>query len=158
MPARDAGAPVERDSGPPLPRFEGLPIDCWLPRNSFCNPANNDGCRDDEACDLTVDPDGQPLIMCFPPPATEALGDTCDNQRGPFCAGGLRCMERRCMDTCCADAECTVAGERCVPLDPRYGALGVCRVDDAPDCGRPGDPCRQASDCCSRDCHIDHCH
>ena len=157
-PMRDAGPPTRPDNGPPLPRFDGLPVSCWLPPGSTCNPANNDGCAADEACDLAVDPAGRPIITCFPPPATAALGTACNNQTGPFCQGGLRCMDRVCMDTCCTDRECTVEGERCVPLEPQLGTLGVCRTDDGPDCALPGEPCSQASDCCSFDCHVDHCH
>ena len=162
-PARaDAGPPPtptpapRLDAGPP-PRYAGLPASCWLPPNSFCNPANNEGCEPGEACDLAVEPSGRPIIACFPPPAEQALGDPCNNEAGPFCQGGLRCVDRRCMDTCCSDAECGDL-ERCVPLEPDLGTLGVCRDGAAPACQPPGGFCRQASDCCSRDCHFDHCH
>jgi hypothetical protein len=154
----DAGPPARTDAGPPLPRYAGLPVSCWLPPNSLCNPANNEGCPDDEACDLGTEPGGRHIIACFPPPAAQQLGEACDNEAGPFCRGGLRCMDGECMDTCCGDDECTVAGERCVPLAPDLGTLGVCRDSAAPMCQPPGGSCRSASDCCSRDCHIDHCH
>lgn len=147
------------DAGPLPPRFSGLPLGCWVPRNSFCNPANNDGCEPDEACDLSEEPSGRPIIMCFPPPATEPLGAACNNSTGPFCQGGLRCMSGRCMDTCCSDAECTAPGERCVAMfEPHIGTLGVCDEDDGSTCSPPGGPCRRPSDCCSNICHIDHCH
>lgn len=157
-PRPDAGPIVRPDHGPPLERFRGLPVSCWLPPGSECNPANNDGCAADEACDLAVDELNRPIVVCFPPPATELLGAFCNNRNGPFCAGGLRCMDGVCLDTCCTDSECTVDGERCVALEPDLGTLGVCRVDDGPPCGGPGASCREAGDCCSRDCHIGHCH
>ncbi len=154
----DTGPPPPPvDMGPPAPRFEGLPFECWLPRNSFCNPANNDGCAPDEACDIAVDEQGQPIVMCFPPPAEQQLGEVCDNSAGPFCAGGLRCMGGECRDTCCEHSECS-GGERCVPLDPLLGTLGICADDAGPTCAPPGGRCSRPSDCCSNVCHIDHCH
>lgn len=155
---RDAGAPIRRDAGPPLPRFSRLPASCWLPPNTLCNPANNDGCEADEACDLALEPDGRPIIACFPPPVEQELGDRCNNERGPFCRGGLRCSDGMCMDTCCDDSECTLEGERCIPMNPDLGSLGVCREFTPMACQPPGGPCGGATDCCSNDCHLGHCH
>jgi hypothetical protein len=162
----DGGATASLDSGPrrdastppPLPRFPGLPTSCWLPPGSDCNPATNEGCGADEACDIARDESDRIVVVCFPPPATEDVGARCDNSAGPHCRGGLRCMEGFCRDTCCDDRECTAPGERCVPLDPRAGTLGVCSAETGPSCGGPGAFCRGAEDCCSRDCHFDHCH
>jgi len=155
---RPDGGPVSRDAGPPPPRFEGLPVSCWLPPNSVCNPANNDGCAADEACDVALDAEGRPIVTCFPPPATQELGETCNNEGGPFCVGGLRCMDGECMDTCCTDAECAAPGERCIALEPDLGSLGVCDDASTPSCQPPGAFCRSSSDCCSSDCHVGHCH
>lgn len=152
----DAGRPVQRDAGPPPPRYVGLPVSCWFPPNSFCNPANNEGCDAGEACDLGSD-NGQPIVACFPPPADRGLGQACDNDTGPFCQGGLRCMGGECMDTCCTDDECPDT-ERCVPLDQTLGSLGVCQSGERPVCEGPGGFCRDAPDCCSGVCHVGHCH
>jgi len=155
--APDAGA-TRPDAGPPLPRFDGLPTSCWLPPNSSCNPANNDGCAADEACDVAAEPPtGRPIVMCFPPPAEQELGESCANDTGPYCRGGLRCMDGACMDTCCTDAECS-GDERCVPLDATLGTLGVCDDDEAPTCEGPGGFCAGNGDCCSGICHSGHCH
>ncbi|MEM9073161.1 MAG: hypothetical protein AAGE52_31945 [Myxococcota bacterium] len=155
----DTAPPPRMDAGPPLPRYPGLPIGCWIPRNSFCNPANNQGCAAGEACDVAGDAMGRPIIQCFPPPADQGLGEACNNDTGPFCEGGLRCMSGQCMDTCCDRSECA-AGERCVPLDPGLGSLGVCAEDDGGGgtCARPGAFCGTNADCCSNICHIGHCH
>lgn len=152
----DASPP--RDAQAPPPRYASLSISCWVPPNSFCNPADNSGCAADEACDVATDENGQPIVTCFPPPAEQGLGQPCSNDRGPFCAGGLRCMDGQCMDTCCENSECA-APLRCVPLDSRLGSLGVCSdAPPMPACARPGAFCAQSSDCCSNDCHIGHCH
>ncbi|MEM6959111.1 MAG: hypothetical protein AAF411_17995 [Myxococcota bacterium] len=154
--------PVTPPPPPPetLPRYEGLSLDCWLPPNSYCNPANNEGCAAGEACDVASDERGRAIVACFPPPAEQQLGEACNNESGPFCAGGLRCMVDRCMDTCCTDSECAV-GERCAPLDASLGSLGVCSsapVTPPPTCSPPGGFCAGNGDCCSNDCHFDHCH
>ncbi|MEM1416655.1 MAG: hypothetical protein AAGH15_17215 [Myxococcota bacterium] len=156
MPSTDSGV-VRPDAGEPLPRYEGLPFSCWILRNSFCNPANNAGCAADEACDIAIDEEGRPIVACFPPPADQQLGEACDNSAGPWCAGGLRCSGGVCMDACCEDSECP-APQRCVALDPSLGTFGVCAESSGPMCFPPGSTCRQASDCCSNICHIDHCH
>lgn len=143
--------------GSTLPRYPGLSLDCWFPPNSFCNPANNEGCAPDEACDIGSEPDGRPVVACFPPPADARLGEACNNQTGPFCRGGTTCMDGVCMDICCSDTECP-APERCVPLDASLGTLGVCRVSAGPSCQPPGAFCQQTADCCSQICHLGHCH
>ncbi|MEM9071359.1 MAG: hypothetical protein AAGE52_22830 [Myxococcota bacterium] len=161
----DAGTPgAHVDAGPrnlgrdERPRFAGLSRSCWLHPNSFCNPATNEGCDEGEVCDVRFAMSGMTsTISCFATPATQRLGDLCDDERGLFCEGGLRCVYGECMDSCCEDAECD-DGLHCAPLLPAVGSLGVCTDSSFLICAPPGGFCAQPSDCCSLECHVGHCH
>jgi hypothetical protein len=153
----DAAEDVANDRVAPQ-RFAGLSESCWRSPLSECNPANNDGCPAGRVCDLARNASGNTVVACVSVRATATLGAACSYDSGPYCVGGLRCSMGRCADTCCSDAECA-AGQSCVPLDSRLGSLGVCRQGGPPPpCAAPGGFCRTNSDCCSNDCHADHCH
>ncbi|MBL8682259.1 MAG: hypothetical protein JNK05_24035 [Myxococcales bacterium] len=153
----DAAADVSNDRVAPQ-RFAGLSERCWRSPLSECNPANNEGCPPGRVCDLARNASGNTVIACVDVRATATLGAACSYDSGPYCIGGLRCSMGRCADTCCSDAECA-AGQSCVPLDSLLGSLGVCRQGGPPPpCAPAGEFCRTNSDCCSNDCHDDHCH
>ncbi|MEM9696881.1 MAG: hypothetical protein AAGA56_30375 [Myxococcota bacterium] len=134
----------------------GLPPGCWNGAAS-CNPLTNDGCGTGEACDAAME-NGMPALSCFPPPNGQGIGEPCDIDRGPFCAGGSTCVAGACAAMCCSAAECS-NGLPCSPIVTEMGTLGACaELPEAPECGAPGAFCTAPSDCCSNDCHIDHCH
>lgn len=130
-----------------------LPASCFVGAAS-CNPLSNAPCGQGEACDLGVDGTGTPALSCFPPPNTQILGQACDPQSGPFCAGSMTCFNGTCAPYCCSNSDCR--GVPCTPFDASLGTLGACA--EAPMCQPAGGPCAVAADCCSNDCHLDHCH
>jgi hypothetical protein len=127
-----------------------LPPSCWGGLKS-CNPVTNEGCDGVEgwACDLSTEGP-----QCFDPPNKKKLGELCSNSQGPHCQGGLTCDGSRCAAFCCANEDCQ-GEEVCEPFGDQ-GTLGVCRDPGA--CKPSGGSCSKAADCCSGDCHIDHCH
>jgi len=137
----DAPGPWQPDV-PPASCFSG---------DASCDPLGA-GCdlEAGEACDFA---DG--ALACFPAPNTQALGDPCGNDVG-FCEHGLHCFGGACVALCCDDTTCTVPGDVCDPFDPDLGTFGICREEGA--CNPGGAFCSGNADCCSNDCHIDHCH
>lgn len=129
---------------------EAPPTSCWSGA-ATCDPLG-ETCDLDagEACDFA---DGE--LSCFPAPNVRELGETCGNDVG-FCQHGLHCLGGTCLALCCDDAACTVAGEVCDPFDASMGTLGTCREEGA--CNPAGAFCVANDDCCSGDCHLDHCH
>ncbi len=124
-----------------------------------CDPRTNEGCGDEEACDVGEE-NGALQLLCFPPPNDAAAGEPCDLHDGPFCKGGLVCgPAATCIAFCCADEECSGPDEICNPIAAELGAIGGC-IDPAaiPECAPFGAPCSTNEDCCSNDCHGDHCH
>jgi hypothetical protein len=127
-----------------------LPASCWGGLKS-CNPLTNEGCDGAEgwACDLSTSG-----FQCFEPPNTQKPGESCSNQSEPYCQGGNHCDGSTCAAFCCAKEDCP-GEEVCEPLG-QEGPLGVCRKPGA--CKPPGGFCTKDADCCSNDCHGDHCH
>ena len=135
-----------------------LPASCFAGAHE-CDPRGAVGCEPGYACD--VDFDGQRYsLSCFEPPNDVPLGGACNNHGGPYCEPGLGCgPDATCRTMCCDTSECTTAGDECVPLSSELGTLGVC-IDPAlvPECAAAGAACTTNDDCCSGDCHGDHCH
>ncbi|MCS6899759.1 MAG: hypothetical protein RMJ98_06475 [Myxococcales bacterium] len=127
-----------------------LPSSCWTGLKS-CNPLSNEGCDGAEgwACDLSEEG-----FQCFEPPNSQKLGDKCNNQKGPYCEGGNHCDGNTCAAFCCTKEDCQ-GDEECDPLG-QEGSLGICRKLGS--CKPPGGFCTKDEDCCSQDCHVDHCH
>ncbi len=120
---------------------------------AMCNPLTNAGCTNaGEACDYGTKA-GNVGFYCYPPPNEVPEGQPC-TAHGPYCAPTFHCFGV-CKKFCCADNECA-QGESCVPFDAAQGTLGFCRDPNV--CSPPGGPCQKAEDCCSMDCHDDHCH
>ncbi|MEL6181110.1 MAG: hypothetical protein AAFS10_19295 [Myxococcota bacterium] len=138
-----------------------LPLACWVPPGSLCDPRDGEGCdlAAGDTCDLAENAAGSLGIGCLPGPNTQAVDAACDPAAGPFCAPGMHCHDRTCKHFCCSDSECD-AGTRCEPFSANVGSLGVCTSGSTttPMCGSAGASCQIASDCCSNDCHIGHCH
>jgi hypothetical protein len=161
----EPGDAIERPDAQPEPSPDieaadaALPTGCFL-GESDCNPLTNEGCTEaGHACDLGYD-NGVASLVCFPPPNLQGLGESCSNSSGPFCQPTLHCgWDDTCRPFCCfADACNAATGEVCVKADVHGGGtLGYC-APEPPDCGLPGAACAQPSDCCSGDCHSDHCH
>jgi hypothetical protein len=128
-----------------------LPASCWSGLKS-CNPTTNEGCDGASgwACDL-----GNGGAQCFEPPNTQKLGESCDGSKGPFCEGGAHCGGKTCEAFCCTKEDCQ-GDEVCEAFNAKQGTLGVCRKPGA--CKGSGGSCTKDADCCSGDCHIDHCH
>lgn len=131
-----------------------LPPGCWN-GPATCDPRTNAGCGPDEACDAGLDENGTPAVACFPPPNTQGLGQACDPNQGPFCQGGTTCVNGTCAALCCSAADCG-GGLPCTAIDPQLGTLGACVEPQM--CSGPGGPCSENADCCSNDCHVNHCH
>jgi hypothetical protein len=131
----------------------GLPAGCWT-GPAECDPLNAQGCPGEgDACDLGLKND-VPGLYCYGPPNTQKLGEMCDGASGPFCEPTLHCIGV-CAKFCCDGSECA-EGEECAAFNPMLGTLGVCNVPGA--CTPPGGACTTNADCCSMDCHNDHCH
>lgn len=95
-----------------------------------CDPVSNDGCGSgDAACDFGIDQQEDTGFYCFEG-STESVGRFCDLDKGPWCAGGLTCIQGTCMKYCCGDSDCK-SGEQCAVPDPYWPGvntkeLGVC--------------------------------
>ncbi len=148
--ATGGGHATDGSGGAPV---EELPAGCFSGPAS-CQPLTNAPCAAGEACDVGLDENGMPALMCFPPPNAQALGEACDPANGPFCAPTLACASGTCAQLCCGDLDCE--GVSCTPLDPSLGTLGTC--SEPPTCEPSGGPCVMPADCCSNDCHAGHCH
>jgi hypothetical protein len=135
-----------------------LPPTCFA-GPAECDPRTNEGCDAGQACDVGQE-DGEVQLLCYPPPNEAALGAECNLTYGPFCQGGLVCGPAgACIPFCCGDEECTGPNEVCNPIATELGTLGGCiDPETIPDCSPPGGPCSENADCCSMDCHNDHCH
>lgn len=142
-----------------LPR--SLPLSCWLPPGSYCDPRSAASCDTaaGETCDV-VRSEGALRVACLSGPNTQTLGQSCDPASGSYCAKELHCVEEGvCRRFCCDSSECG-EGMFCRPLSTQLGSLGVCEQGEAPEpqCAEPGAFCAQATDCCSGYCHVGHCH
>ncbi|MBL8952798.1 MAG: hypothetical protein JNK82_18600 [Myxococcaceae bacterium] len=120
---------------------------CWK-YEAWCDPTN-DGCGV-EQCSISRGV-ARPTFDCHTAGAL-AVGASCDVSQ---CGAGLQCRDGRCERLCCDVLTCTGAGEACVAIDEGWGTLGTCRPP-AP-CIRTGGACVRSSQCCSNDCHVDHC-
>ena len=148
----------ETEAGSESGEEDTFPASCWTgPRE--CDPRSGEPCAAGETCDIG-NSDGAPVLTCFPPPNTAQLGDACDLHGGPFCSAGLLCgPAAQCVPFCCSDDECSGPGESCEAVDEGLGTLGGCiDATTIPECTPPGGHCTQPSDCCSDDCHGNHCH
>jgi hypothetical protein len=66
---------------------------CWTRDQAQCNPLDNSGCDDGEACDFDPGDDSMdPTVGCFAGEQTLALGEACDAVYGPLCQPGLHCL------------------------------------------------------------------
>ncbi len=131
---------------------------CFVRGRASCDPVTNAGCVPAEACDL-VEAEADLVLGCEVPAVDKAartLGESCSLAAGARCGAGLRCASGSCRTYCCGDGDCRVVGERCLALDVRLGTLGTC--GPPPVCKRSGETCRVGADCCSAECHFDHCH
>src|SRR5262249_27231286 len=91
-----------------------------------CNPVTNQGCQPGEACDF-----GMAAFVCHPPPNDAMLCEKCSNSNpGPFCGGGMHCLEdlglAKCAHFCCDDCDCG-SGTCDLTLTGIMG-LGFCTV------------------------------
>lgn len=139
-----------------------LPLSCWLPPGSTCDPRDGEGCDLDagHTCDLGTTSEGSLNLVCLAGANTQRVDQTCDPVSGPFCAPGLHCVESGvCKNFCCGDNECG-ADEQCEAFSETVGALGVCDdgASSTPACASRGRSCQSSSECCSNDCHAGHCH
>jgi len=136
-----------------------LPLACWLPPTSTCDPRSGSGCdtASGETCDVGKTPEGGLGVACIPGPNPQGAGQACDPVSGPFCSHGLHCMDGSCQAFCCDDSECG-NGEWCKPIHSNHGNLGACSSSAPPVCAGPGGFCQGNDDCCSGNCHFDHCH
>jgi hypothetical protein len=126
---------------------------CWA-SSAACNPFDNSGCTNGETrCDF--DPASSSLALACVPAGKAGPGEACDDLAGKACVSGARCTKARCADFCCTDTDCKTAGQKCIAIDGTMGTLGVCA---AAACKKPGQSCSKNADCCSNDCHSDHCH
>ncbi len=155
--------PPDTSPNPPaedLPR--ALPISCWRPPGSLCDPRDGEGCNvgAGETCDIAQTVEGDLNLICLPGPNPQGLDESCNPSSGPFCSAGLNCVEPGvCKQFCCSDSDCS-GGLSCRAFSAQVGSLGVCEDGgDAPDqCAPPGGFCRTNPDCCSNNCHNGHCH
>ena len=104
----------------------------------LCNPVTNAGCAAGEECDGDVDNSNDLIgFICYPPPNTAKVCDTCDDMNGPYCGGGLTCVgvsatTSVCARFCCSDADCgtgkctMVDGSNATLFGPIAPSLGVC--------------------------------
>jgi hypothetical protein len=129
----------------------GIPLECTVPSTPpsggscvttvpendagtgiECNPVTNGSCAATDECDGDADSNGNSLgFVCFPGPNTATLCGACDNSAGPFCGGGMTCINEQCAKYCCTDADCGAG--KCTTMDsegslfgPIAPALGIC--------------------------------
>ncbi len=153
-------------SEPPAPELpRAIPLTCWLPPGSYCDPRDGSGCNTEsgETCDVTKDEEDRFIIACVPGPNPQALGEPCNATAGPYCSHGLRCScPGVCKKVCCEDNECPT-GLACQPSS-NAGSLGVCDMpatnpQDPPNpmCQSTGTFCQAPTDCCSNQCVGERC-
>lgn len=131
-----------------------LAASCWARGRSACDPRSDQGCAADAQCRFRDDTAALELACLAPGQIAE--GAACSAKAGQHCARGTTCWNGICRRACCADAECTTAGQVCVAFERRLGTMGVC--DQPPACRPAAAACTHDGDCCSKDCHVDHCH
>lgn len=153
-PAGDASASAGRDAAP-AKAPHALEASCWQPAAQPCNAVSGAGCAEGSVCEYasTVT---DIVIACVAGGKSAALGAKCVDGESGACGVGLRCMRGSCAKVCCESSECRT-GESCEPFEAPLGTLGACLRPD-PTCMKGGGACTKSSDCCSRDCHEDHCH
>jgi hypothetical protein len=106
-----------------------------------CNPVTNEGCTGGAVCDTSADMNGTLIgFVCYPPPNTQAVCQTCDDMNGPYCAGGETCIGLNmsgtvsvCAHYCCTDADCgsgkcTTTQNGMAEFGPIATSLGTCTV------------------------------
>lgn len=154
-PGADAGASKADATAPSAARPADLDVACWKPEAVPCNPVSGGGCDAGKHCEYfsnTTDI----VIRCVAPGAGGAEGAACDEADPGTCGAGLRCMAGKCATVCCGDSECKT-GESCTAFEGPLGTLGACLAPPT-SCAKPGRDCTKDADCCSGDCHGDHCH
>jgi hypothetical protein len=144
-------------TAPVTMRFPSLPVTCWASPDSTCHPVTNEGCAPNQLCLLTNTAPERVGLRCIDVEGTRSISQTCNLQSGPYCRAGMWCNQGTCRPVCCTSADC-VSGQACNPIDPRIGSFGFCGAPSTNQCRRSGAACRSNSECCSRDCHVDHCH
>lgn len=149
-PPADASSSPDAGSGRP----DHLATACFR-YEADCHPVDGVGCGAESRCDFALDTAALRLV-CHSAEATRGLGETCSDAARTFCMAGLRCHEGTCKPTCCEDEACTGSDEICVAHDVAWGSLGVCTTPPA--CRESGADCARSSECCSNDCHAEHCH
>jgi hypothetical protein len=153
-------APAPADAAPaPSPtgsaaRPPGLDTSCWKPDGHPCNPASGAGCADGTVCEYSST-ETDIVIACVPAAGSGALGAKCSEGQRGACGAGLRCLAGACAKVCCSRSDCA-SGEACEAFETPLGSLGACAAPKA--CAKAGGHCAKATDCCSKDCHDDHCH
>jgi hypothetical protein len=147
----DAGEHMEADASvmeTTRERPTSLETSCWK-FEAWCDP-RNEGCGALQ-CSLSQGI-ARPTFSCHAA-GLAGLGTACESAG---CAQGLHCRDARCERLCCESSACPALGEACVPIDEGWGTLGTCRLP--PPCAPAGGACVRASQCCSGDCDVDHCH
>ena len=108
-----------------------LPAGCGPAGGLFkCNPLTNEGCdaTRKDACDWGED--DPTAFQCYPGPNEALEGSACDDDNGPYCAGGVTCEDdARCHRFCCSDQDCGDAKQKCYPYFPSFGTFGLCWAD-----------------------------
>ncbi len=153
-PAADASASDAGDGAAPKAPH-ALDSSCWQPAAQPCNALSGAGCAEGSVCEYASTATDI-VIACVAGGKNAALGAKCVEGESGACGVGLRCMRGSCAKVCCASSECR-SGESCEPFEAPLGTLGACLRPD-PTCMKGGGACTKSSDCCSRDCHEDHCH
>jgi hypothetical protein len=156
VPVQNTGAGGGASTAPVTTRFASLPVSCWASPDSTCHPVTNEGCAANQLCLLTNTAPERVGLRCIDVTGTRSISQTCSLQTGPYCQAGLWCNQGACRPVCCSSADC-VGGQSCLPIDARLGSFGFCGAAQN-QCRRSGAACRSNSECCSRDCHVDHCH
>ncbi len=71
-----------------------------------CNPATNEGCTEDRACNWILDEETYYWVFDCVDAATEPEGAACDEDLELLCEGGLTCYLGICVRNCCDDDDC----------------------------------------------------
>lgn len=105
-----------------------------------CNPVTNAPCATGDECDYATDANNNIIgWVCYPPPNTATVCQSCDQPLGPDCVGGTTCFgtdstgtTAACAQYCCTDADCGGSG-KCTTsqggpsfFGPLAPFLGVC--------------------------------
>ena len=141
----------ERARGGPEPQ---LPAACWTRGPVACDPRTDEGCSGAAHC--TFRDDTAALELACVSGGSLPVGAACSARTAARCGEGKVCWSEVCRSVCCDDGACTTAGERCVAFERRMGTLGTCAPPTQ--CAAAGGACVGGADCCSGDCHGNHCH